>query len=1154
MREDRINDTDNNVAMETAEAKPSERPRRRLRWLKAIGWTVVIIAVAFLVTCSAIVWFLTPDRLTPAIEKIASRKLNADVNIGRAELTFWSSFPNIRVEVDRLDVVSRSLTPLTDEEKGFLPSNANSLMSVGHFSGSINIAKIVSGEIALNDVVIDRPRVNMLQVNDSVANFNILPATPPDTAKSDIPNISIHHFAITNAGPITYRSLSDSISMDLKLNTIDLSDRGLPLYELTLDTDFDTPMLRDYNLTHAKLNLDGDIKWDGENPYNMTIRDLVVIMEGIDVVINTTVNFRDELRVEDLDVKVNRLDISKLKEHAPAKLSPELSQLSTDMVVNIDLRLKEPLVFSDSLRIPVTEIEVDIPECRVDWRDLHWNRFSTSMRLATSGNGLNSTRLDIDHVMIDGRAMDFNVSGTLKEVFGTPEFDGRLSAAFDFNRLPAVLRRKIPGKLNGRISANTRLRMKASDLSGENFHRIYADGNALVTGLTYYSPDSTTELYSERATLEFGSRRSITTRSSSSIDSMLVIKIGVDTIGIVNGEHHLAVKDFRGAFASRNSRSSSDTTRINPFGGTIGFGRFMYFSEHDSVFLRLRNAGGLATLQQYRDERRIPQIGINVGVEGMHVSSHEFAAAMKDSRIQMTAHFRQRRRRRDVSAEDSATITPAVVRTRPRALTAQQLDSIGVETVDFKVDNSIREILRRWNATGSVTSSKGILRLAGMPLRSRLSNLDATFTTDSIALNSLTIEMGESDFDLSGSISNLRQAMNRRRPQPLKMNLSVISDTIHINELVQAASSGYHSEDLAMTDGETEEWEEVETDKLDRELHRDSVTGAILVPVNIDAGLHVKAGNVIYSDLDLEDFHGDVLINRGVLQLHDIAARNAVGSIRVSALYSAPTERDMNVGIGMVLDNFHLDRIKTLMPALVKVMPMLKSFSGTVSAKLAATVDILPNMDLDMPTLRAALNFNGDSIAVEDNPTMRTAAKWLMFKNKKITRIDSIDVNIIVRDNYVQLYPFMATIDRYRLGIMGHSDLAQNLDYHVAVMKSPIPFKFGINIKGTAEHPKIRFGGAKLKPDMIASRDAIADTVRVNLVREMNTFFRKGLRAARLGPLNIKADTLPSIPEPADPVISASDSLLLIDAGLIEVSDSTMNHLNDEIGRRDSIN
>lgn len=195
-------------------------------------------------------------------------------------------------------------------------------------------------------------------------------------------------------------------------------------------------------------------------------------------------------------------------------------------------------------------------------------------------------------------------------------------------------------------------------------------------------------------------------------------------------------------------------------------------------------------------------------------------------------------------------------------------------------------------------------------------------------------------------------------------------------------------------------------------------------------------------------------------------------------------------------------------------------------------------MYFDIPTLKAAMQFSGDSLVVFDNNTFRSLSKWLMFKDKKRNMIDHLNIEMTVSDGILNLYPFIVNIDRYKLGVMGYNDLDFNLNYHIAVLKSPIPFKFGINIKGTPAHTKIRLGGAKFKEKMVAQRDSIAANTRISLLSEINGAFRRGLRAARLGPLRIQGSADSSYMQAPEERFSAADSAVMIKEGLIEVPDS----------------
>lgn len=120
-----------------------------------------------------------------------------------------------------------------------------------------------------------------------------------------------------------------------------------------------------------------------------------------------------------------------------------------------------------------------------------------------------------------------------------------------------------------------------------------------------------------------------------------------------------------------------------------------------------------------------------------------------------------------------------------------------------------------------------------------------------------------------------------------------------------------------------------------------------------------------------------------------------------------------------------------------------------------------------------------------------------------------MDVELAIHDGFIDLYPFIFDMDRYRLGVRGSNDANFNLNYHVAVIKSPIPFKFGINIKGTPEKMKIRLGKARINEKTVAESRRLTDTVRVNLINEITQAFRRGIRSTGMRGLRLNDGRTP---------------------------------------------
>ena len=215
-------------------------------------------------------------------------------------------------------------------------------------------------------------------------------------------------------------------------------------------------------------------------------------------------------------------------------------------------------------------------------------------------------------------------------------------------------------------------------------------------------------------------------------------------------------------------------------------------------------------------------------------------------------------------------------------------------------------------------------------------------------------------------------------------------------------------------------------------------------------------------------------------------------------------------------------------------MPMLRDFSGIIDANIAATVDIDSCMNLELPTLDAAIRLTGDSLALINPETYATLGKWLRFRDRADNKIKHMNVEMLVRDNMLQLFPFSFDIDRYRLGVLGHNDLAMNFNYHISVLKSPLPFRFGITIKGNPDKYKIRLGGAKFKDNMVAENVNIVDTARVNLVRQIENVFRRGVSNSRFAKINVASPDTTGVLDGDDSALTAADSTMLIREGLLE--------------------
>ena len=817
------------------------------------------------------------------------------------------------------------------------------------------------------------------------------------------------------------------------------------------------------------------------------------------------------------------------------------------MGVALKLKLLKPYDAA-SLEVPDLEVEMAADASKLDWGDMHLTKIDALVHAIIDGANLNRSTVDIQRFDVVGRAMDFQLKGQLSELLSDPHVKGDFHGSISLDRLPRRLTSALQMSLSGRLSGDAAFDLRQSWLTPKKFHRVKLDGRLSLNDLRIATNDKTMDAYIRRATMVLGTNSRITA-GEHLVDSMLTASLDIDTINMNLPGLHLGGRQLKAGVGSRNIATSADTTQINPIGGRITAGMLSLTADSGQMAVRLRDAVVAGSLKRYNNNARQPQLTLQVDASRIHYRDAEIRGSIFDGKAGFTLHPRARRAmspRMQARVDSLAALYPELSTDSLRTLATKSFrrnseptEDDGRENIEFEIDNSLKAWLQAWQVHGGFKASRASFYTPVFPTRNRFSDVALEFSTDSVVVYDAKLRTAGSDFRLNGAIRNISRSLTSRRHSPISLDFNLVSDTINVNAISAAllrgaATAGGQTASNAALIAAVEEADDddpiVEVGLEEEEI------GAFVVPSNVRADFHMKANHILYGDLWLRDFQGNLNMWDGAISLEELSASTDLGAMKMTALYSAPTRDDIRFAAGMNLQKLQLSQIIKEIPKLDSIMPMLKDVDGVVDARLALTSELDTSMNLKMNTIGMALNLSGDSLVLLDSETFRTVAKWMMFKNKKRNMIDHMDVEVIVRDGYLDLYPVVFDMDRYRIGVVGNNDMDFNLDYHVAVLKSPLPFKFGINIKGTPEKMKIRLGKARLNEKSVASSRNITNEARVNLITEMRNMFRRGVRHTGSRGLRLNASGRRASAETSaleSDTISRQDSLLFIQQGLI---------------------
>lgn len=1107
--------------------------------LKIIGFTLAGIVILVLAAISVAVWILTPARLTPLVQDIARDNLNAEVNIRRVELSFWSTFPRLEVDVDGLELVSHSLSSAADS----LPAWRDSLLSVETFHGALSLPRLVTGTIAVDRVEIHHPEINLVTAADGTTNYDIVPPSEEKSESSSIPSFSLGRFAITGDMPVRYLSVPDSTFLALNLSSALLEGEKNPVY--TLDVKGDSrARIGDMRIDNLRLGLGGDITWNPERPAEIALDGLRAAMGDVTVDVTTRADFSEAPVFNTLNIKLLPVSVDSLMALVPEGVLPPGMVIGGDARLSADIALTEPYTVGVDF-IPSLKAALTIDEGTARFEEMYLKKLSMKADAVIDGKAPDKSVLNVSDLFAVGEGVGFRLSAKVTHPLSDPNVTGSFKGGLVARWLSPRLLNALPCRIAGDLKAECTFAFRRSYLTPAEFHRVKFNGEASLNDFHLDMRDASANLFLDRAQLRLGSdsRISIGTHT---VDSLLTASLEIDSISFFTPGLDMQGRDWKMGVGMLNVATTADTTMINPIGGRITAGLLSLDNEADSARIRLRDATVSGSLTRFRGNTTKPRLSAKITSRRAVYSQNFLRAFISDIDAAVTIYpappriGKRARQRMDSIAALHPELPIDSVYARAMSMSrhrSAQGDSLDNEN-SFNLDGSTVALLKKWNTRGHVKAARIGVFTPLFPIRNVISDLDMKFSSDSLTIAHTQYAVGHSRLMVEGSVANISRSLTSRRGSPIKLDFNVTGDTLDVNRIATALFAGiaYQKNADRRRLSVAEESEAEMQRVLDKAAENDSAA-PIIIPMNIDAGLNLKLNNVLYSDLMLNDVRGMARLSGGALNLRGIRARTDMGAIDLNALYSAPDETDMRFAFGMLLKDFRIDRFLKLMPSIDSVMPLLNGVSGIINADIAATSSLQPDMNIDIPSLSAAVKITGDSLVLLDSETFRKVSKWLLFKNKKRNMIDHMEVEMVVDSQRVELFPFIFDMDRYRLGVMGSNDLALNFKYHVAVLKSPIPLKFGINISGNPDKMKIRLGGAKLNEKKLATSTVISDTTRINLVRQIESAFIRGVRNSSRPGINLKSSKpseLRSLDVETGDTISRADSLVFIREGLID--------------------
>lgn len=408
-------------------------------------------------------------------------------------------------------------------------------------------------------------------------------------------------------------------------------------------------------------------------------------------------------------------------------------------------------------------------------------------------------------------------------------------------------------------------------------------------------------------------------------------------------------------------------------------------------------------------------------------------------------------------------------------VSAQQLYLTASAAYNKKGEN----ILQQWNPRLVVDIEQGELSMPHrLPEKVYIPSIDFSYSNRKMAIQEAEVVMGRSDLSLKGEIRNIGRWL--RHKAVLEGQLDITSTHCDANQLLEwfSAESG------------AEESEEVAAEPIP-EQQKDTTMTPFLVPTDVNLALNTHIHEVEVFNQVAKDLKGGIYINDGTVVLDEVGFVCRAAKLQLTAMYRTPRANHLYVGLDYHMIDVDIDELLSIIPEVEQMVPMLSSFKGQAEFHLAAETYLNSQYQPKMSTLRGAASLTGKDLVVLDGETFSTISKLLLFSKKTENKIDSINAEMTIYKNQIDLYPLCVQMDNYMVALGGRHNTNMTFNYDINVLK---PIYLGVNVSGTMDDLNIKLAKCKFAEDFRPHWYQKVDTQSLELRQRIKQSMERNVR------------------------------------------------------------
>ena len=404
------------------------------------------------------------------------------------------------------------------------------------------------------------------------------------------------------------------------------------------------------------------------------------------------------------------------------------------------------------------------------------------------------------------------------------------------------------------------------------------------------------------------------------------------------------------------------------------------------------------------------------------------------------------------------------------ALQAEMGEELMAKTEALRIEAAARykageeNILLQWNPRLTIHLKNGEVRMPErLPEPIYIPSIEFAYSNKAMNIANSRIELGNSDLNIKGNVRHIGGWF--RHKKILEGELDIVSDHCDANQLMawfSADEETSQESEAESQESKAESQEELTSTPEQNTPDSTKEMEPFMVPLDVDLALNTNLKEVEIFNQVAKDLKGGIFMQEGNLILDEVGFVCRAAKLQLTAMYRSPRRNHLYLGMDYHMVDVDIDELLTLIPNLEEMVPMLSSFKGAAEFHLAAETYLNSQYQPKMSTLRGAASLTGKDLVVLDGETFDKISKLLLFSKKTENKIDSINAELTIYKNQIDVYPLCVQMDNYMVALGGRHNTNMTFDYDINVLS---PIYLGVKVSGSMDDLQIKLAKCKFAQD-----------------------------------------------------------------------------------------